>query len=266
MTASPTAPLAQAARPTAALPARTYLRLDVRRVLRNRRALLFTVIMPGVMYLIFGATQNTDDRAGEGNVAFYVLVGMAVYGTVMAAASNAASVAIEQQAGWTRTLLMTPLSPTGYVLTKLAVALTVSLLPMLVLTAVGAATGAHAPLAVWVGCLLIGWLASSIFAAFGLLVGSLLRSDGALQAMGGILTLLAFAGNVFVPVRGAMLVFAQFTPMFGVVTLARYPLDHGDTAYDEHVALWVPILNLIVWAGLFVAGAAIAYRRSTSRQ
>ena len=69
----------------------TFLRTDLRCVLRNRRALIFAVIMPAVLYLVFGATQKSSDTVGSGNVAFYVLIGMAVHGAIIAAASNAAS-------------------------------------------------------------------------------------------------------------------------------------------------------------------------------
>ncbi|WLP91721.1 ABC transporter permease [Gordonia sp. NB41Y] len=246
--------------------ATTHLRLDLTRVLRNRRALVFTVAMPALLYLVFGATQDGTERVGSGNVAFYVLVGMAVYGAILAASTNAASVAIEQQAGWTRTLMMTPLRPVGYVTTKVGVALAMGAMPMAVLAVVGALTGADAPIGVWIACLGLGWLGSSVFAAFGLAVGSLLRSDGAMQVMGGVLALLAFAGNVFVPLKGALLTVSQFTPMFGVVTLARYPLDHGVTIYGTAIPLWVAIANLVVWAAVFTGGAAYFYSRGTDRQ
>ncbi|MFT3714573.1 MAG: ABC transporter permease [Gordonia sp. (in: high G+C Gram-positive bacteria)] len=244
----------------------TYFRFDLKRVLRNRRALIFTVVMPAVLYLVFGATQSGDTKVGSGNVAFYVLVGMVVYGSVIAAASNAASVSLEQQAGWTRTLMMTPLRPSGYVATKVAVALTMGALPAIVLAIAGNLTHAHAPAGVWVACLLIAWLGSAVFAAFGLALGSIFKSDGVMQVMGGLLALLAFAGNVFVPLKDTMPTIAEFTPMFGIVTLARYPLDHGMTAYDQHIALWIPIVNLIVWALIFTGAAAFFYSRSTTRQ
>ncbi|GAA4663355.1 ABC transporter permease [Gordonia humi] len=244
----------------------TYLKLDVRRVLRNRRAMIFTIAMPALLYLVFGATQSGDDRIGDGNVAFYVLIGMAVYGSILAAASNAASVSIEQKEGWTRTLMMTPLKPSGYTATKIALALVMSALPVIVLAVVGAVSGAEAPAWIWIVCLLIGWLGSSLFAALGLALGSILKSDGAMQALGGILALLAFAGNVFVPLNGAMLTIAQFTPMYGVVSLARYPLDEGVNMYGTHVALWIMIVNVIFWAGTFAATAAFFYSRSSNRQ
>lgn len=244
----------------------TYFRTDLRRVLRNRRALIFTVAMPALLYLVFGATQKTSDAAGSGNVAFYVLVGMAVYGAILAAATNAASVALEQQAGWTRTLMMTPLQPAGYVATKVSVALAMGALPIIVLSIAGVATGAHAPVGVWIACLLIGWIGSSVFAAFGLAVGSVMKSDGAMQVLGGVLALLAFAGNVFVPLKGTMLTISQFTPMFGVVSLARYPLDRGVTVYDSHISLWAIAANVIIWAAIFASAASYFYSRSTNRQ
>ena len=243
-----------------------YLRNDVRRVLRNRRAMIFTVAMPALLYLVFGATQSGTTKVGAGNVAFYVLVGMALYGAVLAAASNAAAVSIEQQAGWTRTLMMTPLRPSGYVSTKVALALTMSALPVVVLSVVGLLSGAHAPVGTAILCLVLAWLGSAVFAALGLALGSILKSDGAMQALGGVLALLAFAGNVFVPLSGTMLRIAEFTPMFGVVSLARYPLDHGVTVYGTQLSLWVIIANTAFWAVAFAVAASYCYNASTRRQ
>lgn len=243
-----------------------YLRNDIRRVLRNRRAMIFTVAMPALLYLVFGATQSSTDSVGDGNVAFYVLVGMALYGAVLAAASNAAAVSIEQQAGWTRTLMMTPLRPAGYVSTKVALALTMSALPVVLLAVVGLISGARATVGVWVVCLVLAWLGSALFAALGLALGSVLKSDGAMQVLGGAMALLAFAGNVFVPLNGVMLRIAEFTPMFGVVSLARYPLDGGVTVYGTPISLWVIIANTVFWGVTFAVAASYFYNRSARRQ
>lgn len=244
-----------------------YVRIDVRRVLRNRRALVFTFAMPTLLYVVFGATSKYgDDVIGHANTAAYVMVHMAVYGSILATTTNAASVALEQQAGWTRTLRLTPLSPTGYVVCKAMVAMSIAALPLILLSIVGVCTGARAPIAIWIGSVLLGWIGSSVFAAFGMAMGSALRSEAAMQVSGGVLTLLAFAGNVFVPLKGAMLTFSMFTPMFGVNSLANYPMTRGETVYGEHIALWISLANLVVWAALFGSAAAYFYRRSTDRQ
>ena len=245
----------------------TYVRIDVRRVLRNRRAMIFTLAMPTLLYIVFGATQKYGpDMIGHANTAAYVMVHMAVYGAILATTTNAASVALEQRAGWTRTLRLTPLSPLGYVASKAMVAMSVAALPLLLLSIVGVFTGARAPVIIWVGSVLLGWLGSSVFAAFGMAIGSALKSEAAMQVSGGILTLLAFGGNVFVPLKGAMLTFSMFTPMFGINSLANYPMTGGETVYGEHIPLWVSIANIGVWGAVFTAAAVFFYKRSSNRQ
>ncbi|WP_018180516.1 ABC transporter permease [Jongsikchunia kroppenstedtii] len=246
---------------------RTYVRLDIRRVARNRRAMIFTLAMPTLMYVVFGASQSYGhEKIGSANAAAYVMIHMAIYGAILATASNGASVALEQQAGWTRTLRLTPMSPGAYVLTKVIVALSIAAMPVVLLSIVGTASGADAPAGNWIAAVLLGWLGSSVFAAFGLAVGSALRAEAAMQVQGGVLTLLAFAGNVFVPMSGHMLTFAQFTPMYGVNALATYPITGGATVHGDHASLLIIVANVLVWAAIMVAAAMYFFRRGTERQ
>lgn len=245
----------------------TYARLDIRRVLRNRRAMIFTLVMPTLMYVVFGAAQSYGhEKIGSANAAAYVMIHMAIYGAILATAANGASVALEQQAGWTRTLRLTPLSPGAYVMTKVIVALSIAAMPVILLSIVGAMSGARAPVGAWVAAVLLGWLGSSVFAAFGLAVGSALKAEAAMQVQGGLLTLLAFAGNVFVPMSGHMLTFAQFTPMYGVNALATYPITGGATVHTDHVSLLGILANVAVWGAIMVAAAIYFFRRGTERQ
>ena len=63
----------------------TMLRIEGIRQLRNPYTLAFTLAMPVVMYLLFGASAGYGSMsAGHGNVAFYVMVSMAAYGTAVA--------------------------------------------------------------------------------------------------------------------------------------------------------------------------------------
>jgi ABC-2 type transport system permease protein len=244
----------------------TYVRHDLRRVLRNRRAMIFTLVMPTVLYLVFGASQKFTGTIGHANTQAYVMIHMAVYGAILATTANAASVALEQQVGWTRTLRLTRLSPIAYVVTKAMVAMSVAAMPLVALSIVGVITGASAPVGVWIGSVVLGWLGSAVFAAFGLAMGSGLRSEAAMQASGGVLTVLGFAGNVFVPLKGTMLTISQFTPMFGVNALANYPITGGVTPYGDHISIWVALANVVVWGALMAGAAAYFFRRSTERQ
>ena len=94
----------------------TFLRLELRRMLRNRRTVIFTFVMPAAFFLLFGTDASyRSESVGNGNVTAYVLVSMAVYGAMLATTSGGAMVSIERAAGWSRQLRLTPLHPAAYV-------------------------------------------------------------------------------------------------------------------------------------------------------
>ena len=53
---------------------RTLLRLELMRVLRNRRTIIFTLIFPTAMFFVFGSGQGGDEKArGEVQIKDLVL-------------------------------------------------------------------------------------------------------------------------------------------------------------------------------------------------
>nr|MDA8321724.1 ABC transporter permease [Actinomycetota bacterium] len=74
----------------------TVMRIEARRVLRNRRAMLGTVVLPVAFFLIFGLNSAyANDKAGHGNVSAFIMISMALYGAVIATTSGGAMVSIE---------------------------------------------------------------------------------------------------------------------------------------------------------------------------
>lgn len=47
----------------------TLLSIELRRVLRNRRTIIFALIFPAALFLSFGGTSGWNDDIGRGNVA-----------------------------------------------------------------------------------------------------------------------------------------------------------------------------------------------------
>lgn len=234
---------------------RTYLRLDVRRVLRNRRTLVFSVAMPVVFYFVFGLGQDGADAKA------YVMISLAVYGAMVAATSVGASVAVERASGWSRQLRLTPLSPLTYVSTKVLAAGTVALLPVAVEFLVGAVSGARMRATAWIVGGLVAWLGSLVFASFGLAVGYLLPSENAMQIVGAAMSVLALLGGLFVPLfvfPELMQDIARFTPAYGVGVLARYPLTHEGSVLGA-------VANVVAWTAVFAGSAALLFRRDTAR-
>ncbi|WP_415976493.1 ABC transporter permease [Rhodococcus sp. 077-4] len=242
----------------------TFLRLEIRRLLRNRRALVFSLAMPPVFFVIFGTQSDyqTNYAFAHGNVTAYIAISMAVYGAMLSTTSGGAMVSVERAQGWSRQLRLTPLSPVAYIVTKTLVAMTMGAASIIVVFAVAAFFGADMPIWVWVVSGLIAWIGSAVFAAFGLFMGYLLPSENVMQILGPVLAFLALAGGLFVPLgdSGWFPVLAQFTPLYGLATVSRAAF-----AGTESGTLAVAALNLLVWATIFIAGAAMLFRKDTKR-
>ncbi len=238
------------------------IKLELRRMLRNRRTVVFTFVMPAVFFLLFGSNKASREQTiGGGNVTGYILVSMAVYGAMLSTTSGGAMVSVERAAGWSRQLRLTPLKPVAYVAVKLTLAMLIGLASVCVTFLVGSLTGAKLPVNAWWECGLLAWVCALVFAAFGLFMGYLLPSENVMQILGPVLAVLSFAGGLFVPVENLGHVFAtiaKFTPVYGVGELARYPLTHDGN-------LWIAAANVVAWTALFAAGAIWRFRRDTAR-
>ncbi|QYJ02783.1 ABC transporter permease [Nocardioides panacisoli] len=249
----------------------TYLALETRRVARDLAGLFFIVGLPAFLYLIFGAGQEWGDvQLEHGNVAMYVMVGMAAYGAVTATTGVGGSAAVERMQGWGRQLGLTPLSDRHYVALKAVVAVAIAALPVLLIFGLGWVTGAQAEAWVWVVCALAVLLGATTFALYGLAIGLAFRSESAVSVAGGSLVILGFLGNLFFPLTGTMLTIAKFTPLYGYAALARFPIAEGGyTDADGGLGsdpLWLPITNVVVWTLIFAAVATLVVRRSRGRQ
>lgn len=238
----------------------TVLRIELRRMLRNRRTVVFTLVFPAALFFAFGSGPDWDRSVGHGNVAAYVMASMALYGAALTAASGGAMVAMERALGWSRQLRLTPLSPTAYILMKALLALVLGAVAITVVNLAGLAQGKPSmPTHVWLGCAVLTLVCTMVFAALGVFVGYLVPGENAMQVLGPGLALFSFLGNVFIPIDqgSTMWHIASLTPMFGVAEVSRAPLT-GDLP-------WYAVLNAVVWLALFVAGAAWRMSKDTAR-
>jgi ABC-2 type transport system permease protein len=72
----------------------TLLRIELKRMLRNRRTIVFALVFPTAMFFVFGSGGDSQESVGVGNVSAYVMVSMAMYGGALIAASAGAGVAV----------------------------------------------------------------------------------------------------------------------------------------------------------------------------
>lgn len=251
----------------------TFIRLELRRFFRDFTGVFFIAVLPVFFYLVFGAAQDWSDQdAGNGNIAMYIMISMAAYGAATATVTIGASAAVERTHGWGRQLGLTPLRDSTFVATKAIVAMTVAAIPLGLTYLAGVFTGARGVGWAWVVSGAVVLLGAAVFSIYGLIFGLLLRGESAMGAASGSLVVLAFLGNVFFPLSGTLLTIARFTPLYGYVSLARravtrgYLID-GTTGWLAGIEpLWQPLANMAVWTVLLAALALWAVRRGRARQ
>ncbi|GGF55284.1 hypothetical protein GCM10011519_31480 [Marmoricola endophyticus] len=250
----------------------TYFATELRRKLRDVVSMFFVALLPAFFFLIFGASQDFGDESiGNGNVTLYVMISMAAYGAVTATVGVGGGAAVERLQGWGRQLGLTPMTDAGFVLVKASVAVVVAAVPITLVYVLGALTGARGNAVAWVLSAVVVLLGAALFALWGLCFGLAFRSESAIGAASGTIVVLGFLGNIFFPLSGTLLAIAKFTPLYGYVSLARYPLTEkhlasADGAPAIQEALWVPALNVVVWTALLAGLAVLLVRKGRRRQ
>ncbi len=245
-----------------------YVWLDFARQLRMPVNLFFTIILPTVMYVVFGVTQDYATQATlHGNVSATMMASMAVYGAVTATSSLAGTAALEQQTGWRRQLALTPYTSAQFIAGKVLMAMSVAALPVTVVLLTGAVTNAELAAwwrwpAIWGLCM----LGAMVFSLYGLAIATWFRSEEAVGLASGLLVVLFFLGNGFLPLSGLMLEIGRFTPAYGLIGLARYPVLEGIIDPDVTDPLWFLAANMGAWALIFALLTALGLKRGTARQ
>ncbi len=236
------------------------LSLEVRRRLRNRRSVIFSIVLPVAFFLMFTTTDYSATPYGNGNIVANMMIGMALYGALMTTTGAGAAVSTERASGWSRQLRLTPLKPIAYITAKAIVGMLISALAIGAVYACGPVRHAQMPATVWISSALIIWLGSLVFVAFGLFVGYLLPSDNAMQVVGPLMALLAFLGGMFIPLTpgSTMDRIGSFTPMYGLHNLALWPM--GAESFS-----WWWVVNVLTWLAVFLGGAAWRMGRDTAR-
>jgi ABC-2 type transport system permease protein len=239
----------------------TFLAIEVRRLTRNRRTVAVTVIVPAVLFFLLKANKRDLVLGGTQFASASTMIGIAVYGAMLAATSGGARVSIERALGWSRQLRLTPLRPLAYIAIKLLTAMLLGLVSVAVVYVIGAVDGVQMTPATWVLTGILAWTASLVFASFGVFMGYLLPSENVMQVIGPILGIFSLFGGLFIPISllpSAMQDIAPFMPTYGVAAIARFPLVGG--AFDP---AW--LLSVTVWTAAFAVAAMVLFRRDTAR-
>lgn len=253
-----------ASRPTArpALPpALHYTLQSARLTAKNWSFVLFTVVLPVVLYLLFSAMYGKG--ADSALVSAMTMVSMAAYGSLGAAMSGGAALAVERRSGWFRQLMITTLPARTFLWSRAAVIMLL-VLPALVLV-FGAGLligGVRAPASVWFSSLGLMWLSLIPLTILGITLGLWVKAEAVQGVTTLLLLVLSLLGGLWIPVEimpAAMRQIAKVLPSYWLGEIGRWPFLSG-AAFP-----WRGVEVLLAWSVALSVVGALGYRRAAAQ-
>ncbi|MFJ5288682.1 MULTISPECIES: ABC transporter permease [unclassified Streptomyces] len=234
-----------------------YVKLEVRRTLRDAGFVIFGIGMPVVMYLLFTNLGPSSPDSAAWRVTS--MVGMAAYGALGAALGVGTGVASDKTIGWLRQLRVTPLPPSQVVLGR-AVSGSVTVLPgiVAVLLAGALVNGVRLDAWQWAVLTLLLWVGALPFTLLGIGNGYRLTAQTTGVVNVACLMGLAIVGGLWFPVDafpGWLRSVARYTPTNRFADLG-WSTTQGSAPALGTVAV------LAAWLLAFGTYAVISYRRS----
>jgi ABC-2 type transport system permease protein len=248
---------------TTVLPAPLHYTLhSARLTAKNLSFVIFAVALPVLLYLLFSQIFGGVDPATGIDYSAVTMVNMAAYGSLGAAMSGGAQLAVERRSGWFRQLSITGLPPRAFLWARATVIMLIVLPALLLVFAAGYAVGGvRAPALTWLAALGLLWLALLPMTVLGLVIGLWLKADAVQGLTTLVLLILAALGGLWFPVQlmpAAMKALASVLPSYWLAELGRYPFL-PDAPFP-----WTGVWVLLAWfAGLTVLGV-LGYRRAAA--
>jgi ABC-2 type transport system permease protein len=244
----------------------TYVKYELLRTVRNKRAFLFSLIFPVIMYFLIAAPNRNDKQflktAGV-SAPQYFMVGLLGFGAMIAVMSGGARIAAERAVGWNRQLRLTPLTPRSYFRAKILTGYLMASISIVLLYASGIALGVRIhPAENWVRMTGLVLVALAPFAALGIALGHLLTNDSMGPAMGGLTSLFAFLGGTWFQITGDgfFVQFCKSLPSYWLTRAGQIGVGGASDPWGSRGWLTVGL-----WAVACSAFAMWAYRRDTAR-
>jgi len=242
-----------------------YLGRDSLRQLKNARAIVFTVAVPLIMLIAFGGSYGGSGQVDASTHLPWVVVTtiqVAAYGGMMAALSQAFHIVTERSIGWNRQLRITPLSGTGYHVSKVVAALALALFSILIII-VASLVLFHPDLAAgsWMLAGLAVWCGVIPFALLGIVIGQFAKPEFAQPLFMVVFMGMAILGGLWIPLQifpAWVADVAKAVPSYWLNRVGQLgALQSGDALTPAIVlALWtVALAALVVWR----------YRRDAAR-
>lgn len=238
------------------------MRLEMRRMLSDKRFLILTLALPVFMYLLFTNLFGADQRAYGLSQNVSLMIAMAAYGaigtTLMATAPR---IAQERTNGWLRQLKIMPI-PAGQVIAAKVLSAMAWAVSAIVLVDLAAVIDHGVSLTAWqwlaIDSLL--WIGTAPFAALGAWIGYLTDESAAFGVTSGMYIFLGAAGGLWMPTS----VLPSALRHIAVALPSNRFAEMGWNIAAGHALSASGIAILAGWLVLFTGLAALGYRRANA--
>ncbi|CAM5268961.1 ABC transporter [Streptomyces spiroverticillatus] len=241
---------------------KTLIALEIRRTLRNKKFMFFSVIYPSALFLMIAGTQGNAKVPGSDlTMPLFVMVAMASFGALTSVLmGNSERIAKEREKGWVRQLRLTRLPGRGYVLAKIAGSAVVTLPAIVIVFVVAAAAkGVRLDAWQWIALTAVIWAGSVVFAALGVALGYIASGDAVRPVTMIVYFGLSILGGLWMPATlypQWLQNIAEWLPTHAYAALGQ-AIELGGAPHAKDVAV------LAVYFLLFAGGAAWLYRKDT---
>lgn len=229
-------------------------RVEMSRVRRNKRYMIFTLALPIALYLLVAKEAEHATAYGVAYKAYY-MVSMASFGAFSGALTgNAQRIAQERKEGWIRQLRLTALPPQAYVIAKVIASLATSVPSIVIVLLLGRFYGGvHLALWKWLVIAVAVWLGTLVFAALAVAIGYRFMPDTVQPVTMFVYLVMAFLGGIYFALNGVLSDIGQVLPTYQIIKIGTDVIGTGSVSTAS-------IAVTLAWLAGAVALATLSVR------
>ena len=232
-------------------------RIEIVRLRRNKRYLMFTLALPVVLYLLVAKQVQHVTAYGVAYKAYY-MIAMASFGAFSGALTgNAQRISQERKDGWIRQLRLTPLPPQSYVIAKVIASLATSIPSIVIVLLLGRFYGG-VELAGW-KWVVIGvavWVGTLVFAALAVAIGYRFMPDTVQPMAMFVYLIMTFLGGVWFALTGVLQDIGQALPTYQIIKVGTDVIGTGEVPVGSIAVILAWLVGVVILATLAVRATA----------
>ncbi|WP_158861765.1 ABC transporter permease [Leifsonia sp. AG29] len=243
----------------------TYIRLESWRQLKNARSMVFSLAVPIVMLFAFGGAYGGSGAVDPSTGLPWLVVltiQMSAYGAMVAALGQSFSIVTERSIGWNRQLRVTPLTGTGYLVSKVIAAMAVAAMSIVVIDAISViALRTPLPPLGWLFAGLAIWCGVIPFALIAIVIGQVAKPEFGQPLFTVVFMGLSLLGGLWVPLQ----IFPAWVSGVGRAVPSYWLNRLGQMGAHQSGDILSPALVLAAWTVALAAFIVWRYRRDAAR-